>query len=244
MKTSSTVEVDDFPSLLDRLVCGELDETARGRVLAWLEQDPSRWRVCGLAFLEAQTWSQALGDASVGTVAPVLPASAAASRASQTAGTGRRGIVRRILTVAALLVAFGLGLALRDVVLASRPPAERPVAGNTASDDQAPNPKGNSRPDAGGTEPVLASLDVQAGGRFGPTAPLRIPVVPAAFDAGARGAEERLGDIPDYLRRQWERRGFKVSLERRFLLARLPDGQQVVVPVDQLHVDQIPVSIN
>src|SRR5262245_14442224 len=165
MNTNTTVADDNFPSLLDRLVCGELDEMARGHVLDWLEQDPARWRVCGLAFLEAQTWSQALGDACVGTISPVLPASAIASHGSSTAGTGRRAIVRRILTAAALFVAFGLGLALRDVVLASRPPAERPVAGNTSRDEQSPNSKGDNHRDAGGTKPVLASLDVQAGGR-------------------------------------------------------------------------------
>src|SRR5262245_58950532 len=106
MKTNTTVADDNFPSLVDRLVCGELDETARGRVLAWLEEEPARWRVCGLAFLEAQTWSQALKDVSVGTMAPVLPAGAVASRASRTADTGRRGVVRRVLTAAAVLVAF------------------------------------------------------------------------------------------------------------------------------------------
>src|SRR5262245_35380428 len=128
MTTNANVENANFPSLLDRLVCGELDETARGRVLAWLEQDPSRWRVCALAFLEAQTWSQALGDRSVATVSPLLPVSAAASPASQT--DGRRGIVRRVLTAAAVLVAFGMGLIVRDIILGSRPTAERPVAGN------------------------------------------------------------------------------------------------------------------
>ena len=41
-----------------------------------------------------------------------------------------------------------------------------------------------------------------------------------------------------------ERRGYKVSFERRYLFARLPDGQQVVVPVEQLHVNAIPSNIN
>jgi len=44
--------------------------------------------------------------------------------------------------------------------------------------------------------------------------------------------------------KQWERRGYKVSLERRYLFARLPDGQQVAVPIEHVHVNPIPVSIN
>jgi hypothetical protein len=48
-----------------------------------------------------------------------------------------------------------------------------------------------------------------------------------------------LPELPDYVRRQWERRGFKFDAERRFLLARLPDGEQVAVPIERLLVSYV-----
>ena len=93
-------------------------------------------------------------------------------------------------------------------------------------------------------EPVLASLDVHAGGRFGMTAPIRIPVAPADADVGKDQSARRTVEIPEYIRQQWERRGYKVSLERRYVFARLPDGRQVAVPVEQVHVNPVHVTIN
>src|SRR6185295_877610 len=45
---------------LDRLACGELDETTRKNLFAWLDADPLRWRSCALALLEAQSWNESL----------------------------------------------------------------------------------------------------------------------------------------------------------------------------------------
>ena len=48
------------PQILDRLVDGELAETERREVLQTLERQPDGWRQCALAFLEAQSWGEAL----------------------------------------------------------------------------------------------------------------------------------------------------------------------------------------
>jgi len=48
------------PQILDRLVDGELAETERREVLRTLERQPDGWRQCALAFLEAQSWGEAL----------------------------------------------------------------------------------------------------------------------------------------------------------------------------------------
>src|SRR5258707_481533 len=137
----------ELPGLLDRLVCGELDELPRGRLLEWLDEDPLRWRACGLAFLEAQTWSQALGQ-----------------------------------------------WPLRELVTPSIPTREQPVAGAASSGADGGN-AGRQNHDAARTEePLLASLDVQAGGRFGVTAPIRIPVAPAGSNAGEDQTARRLAE--------------------------------------------------
>ena len=43
------------PALLDRLVDGELAEVERRKLLVSLDQRPSGWRQCALAFLKAQS---------------------------------------------------------------------------------------------------------------------------------------------------------------------------------------------
>jgi len=48
------------PQVLDRLVDGELAEGERREVLRTLERQPDGWRQCALAFLEAQSWGEAL----------------------------------------------------------------------------------------------------------------------------------------------------------------------------------------
>src|ERR1043165_9690073 len=122
-----------LPNLLDLLVCGDLGEAARQRVLEWLEEDPVRWRLCGLAFLEAQTWSEALGQwppqASTSSIAQEgnqksrqLVGRDASSRhamgvpVTSAPSIAQRTALRRALLASAVVAAFGVGLALRDVV--------------------------------------------------------------------------------------------------------------------------------
>jgi hypothetical protein len=245
MNREWTISEDDLPGLLDGLVCGELDESARGRVLAWLEEEPARWRRCGLAFLEAQTWSQALWQFPGGDVADQSPGRSVrgAENAAPGRGKPRHARIRAALTAAAVLVAFGLGFALRQPTGGQHQPGVPPVAG-----DRSPPSNNEVLPDehrgaAGAGEPVLALLDVQAGGRFGKQTPIHIPVVPAVAGTG-ESAPRQPAEIPEYVRQQWERRGYKVSLERRYVFARLPGGQRVVVPVEQFHVNPVAVSIN
>jgi hypothetical protein len=241
MMTKPLAADEEMPSLLDSLVCDELDETARGRVVTWLEEDPVRWRQCGLAFLEAQAWSQALADWPR-TSAGRGPTPAVEQLSVPEESRRRRPALRRILAGLALCIAFGLGLAMRDVVVPRRPTVEQPVARQVprAVHDQVSN--GGTPGAISGPEPVLAAFDVQSGSRSGPTAPIRIPVVPAG--SGLSQDAPHATEIPDYLRKQWERRGYKVSFERRYLFARLPDGRQIVVPVEQLNVNPTRVQIN
>src|SRR5579872_1449138 len=167
MNTGFIIPEGDLPGLLDRLVCGELDEGARRRLLAWLEAEPLRWRLCGVAFLEAQTWSQAFGELPRGdydlrrdTVHPAI--CTAAPRVSDR----RHRTAVGPLGLAALLIAFGLGLALRDVVVPQGRQGERQGADLATSQsssrlssrtgDQAANAVGSETPSQ--AEPVLAAL--------------------------------------------------------------------------------------
>lgn len=249
---------------VDRLVCGELDESARQTLLAWLEADPVRWRVCGVAFLEAQIWSQVLEneprlDAPAATIAR-----ASAGLVTPQPEVGRRALWRQATIAAAIVIAFGLGLAYRDFS-APRPPAAETAAGGgpsiahttsthstsahsiSADPDRAdPNEADRALATSPSSvpskqDPVLASFNVETGSGSGRLTPIQIPVVPAANDASR---EREHSEIPEYVRQQWERRGYKVSLEKRFVFAKLADGQQVVVPVEQVRINPIPIQIN
>ncbi len=58
--TQSQPEHNCDPIALDRLVDGELPEAERRQLLSKLDRQPGGWRQCALAFLEAQSWGQAL----------------------------------------------------------------------------------------------------------------------------------------------------------------------------------------
>jgi hypothetical protein len=96
--------------LLDRLVDGELPEVERRELLIRFENEPDGWRRCALAFLEAQTWRQALRSLvpfeSGGPDTLVWPDKSV----WPTAGRHRWRVVGRLTGIAAgLTVAFALG---------------------------------------------------------------------------------------------------------------------------------------
>src|SRR5262245_14369412 len=126
----------EMAPLVDRLVCGELDEPARGRLLAWLEEDARRWRLCGLAFLEAQAWSKTLGEWPAGEGAIVSPPPASAPATTGRAARSRRAVVRRTLVAAGILAAFALGLAIGRLPESGRHDSERSVAGTPVTGGQ------------------------------------------------------------------------------------------------------------
>jgi hypothetical protein len=208
---------------LDRLVSGDLDDRDRGPLIAWLEEDPLRWRLCGLLFLESQTWSHALAEWPC-TNPPLKPAPPLSGTKSAPS-TRRRPIMYGAILAASVLLSFFLGFS-------SRGASERNRA---IAHDQLATPD-NASPT--GINPVLAELPVQSAFRGLQQSTLQIPVVPKAV---TNAAEEPL---PDYVRQQWKRRGYQLQLQRRFVFARLPGGQQVAVPIEQYSVKHVPPQIN
>jgi hypothetical protein len=215
---------------LERLVCGELDEASRRPLIAWLDEEPRRWRLCGLLFLEAQTWTEAIEKWPTRTASP-QPTVAATQQRKQS--IPRRRVRDLAVLAASVLVAFVLGAIVergessggaRDTTIAAAASGQ-PVA--KAHDD---------------SRRVMAMLPIahKAGLPLQPA--LHIPVVPG--DAHADETDHRAGSVSDYLRRQWERRGYQIDVERRFLLAKLPDGQQVAVPFEQYSLKPMLPRIN
>lgn len=214
-------------SLIDALVCGELDDGDRRQLLAWLDSDAARWRACGLAFLEAQMWEEALNAEGPAFGVQRLEGyqRREAARAMRPAGGGRW--LTPLAVVAASIAAFACGLVCHEFWRPRRessPPIARP--------ELPPRPAQQS------SGPLVASVPVK-GGPLGEIATLHFPVrtvdsrnVPAA------------SAVPEHVRKLWERRGYELVEERRYLPARLPDGRSVMVPVNEVKMKFVgrPVS--
>jgi hypothetical protein len=133
-----------------------------------------------------------------------------------------------LLVVAASIAAFVCGLVAQDLWHGSRQ-ITPPIA--------QPDPPTERSPSASG--PLVASVPVKGGPLGDIAATLQIPVRPVDSTAGRAASS-----IPDRIRRQWERRGYELVEERRYLPARLPDGRQVMVPVNEVKMKFVgkPVS--
>jgi hypothetical protein len=202
---------------LDRLAGGDLPESERSNLLAWLDEDVTRWRACGLAFLEAQMWSAA---AAIAPREAAPPATFQPAIATSKPAKARRDVPRHstlALTLLAL-VAFISGAVLSRWL----PPVNQHSA--TAVVEEHTQPMLESDKTLIATVPVKTNSD----------APLMLQV-PVSTDGGAAAKTAR-SSFTEYDRRQWEKRGFEVVEELRYLPARLPDGRQVMVPVNKVHL--------
>jgi hypothetical protein len=208
---------------LDRLAGGDLPENERSALLAWLDEEPARWRACGMAFLEAQMWQEA---------ATASPAPASAIPAPQPAVSAPPAKRRERWHVSMLALSAAVAVAFLTGALAARwlPPGG--AAPRHLIVEQ-------SIPAPGDKQPLLATVAVNSPNTNLPLM-LQLPVTTGDDGQQVAGASP----ISDYERRMWERRGFEVIEELRYLPARLPDGRTVMVPVNkvQLKFKGTPVS--
>jgi hypothetical protein len=231
---------------IDRLVTGELPEHDRRSLLAWFDEEPTRWRACALAFLEAQAWEQAteeFGDqrsevgsegSGFGVQGTKGPKSEVGDRRSAKethhSPLTTHSSSRHWLAIAgAALLAFALGLASArhwPVLSPTQDHLAVPVDVQPGDEEQGPP-----------AEPLLATVSVPTNLDPRLTAQLTLPIAAAdEFPASE--------PISEYVRKQWERRGFELEEETRYLPAKLPDGRTVMVPVTKVHVrlKRTPVS--
>ena len=205
---------------LDRLACGELDEPTRKRLFVWLDAEPHRWRRCALACLEAQTWNESLGVLSAHRE-PIQKA-----RAELVELRAPRSVpaspVSMLATVAALLlVAFALGAFSHGWL---DPQADAVVEGlqQTAKTES--------------TGPLMATVSFRPELGSSISGKLQIPVTAVRNSAADRPTPS---NISEYDRQKWERRGYQLIKERRFLPAELPGGKKVVVPIDHVKASYV-----
>ena len=207
---------------LDRLACGELDETTRKNLFSWLDAEPLRWRSCALALLEVQAWNESLENTE--RKSKVVTELAPVAIREKNRGSAMLHWAPLSSLAAALLIAFTLGAFSRgwvksngDVVVENTHPA---VARHHESE-----PAG----------PLMATVSLRPEPGSGMPATLQIPVMSMQHS----GAQPPSTPISEYDRQKWERRGYQLTKERRFLPAQLPDGKKVVVPVEQVKANYV-----
>lgn len=210
-------------ALLDRLVDGELADDERRHLLATLDHTPAGWRRCALAFLESQTLRQGLGG--------LLDETRAASAGNVLASTGTTRSARSVkqsfpwATAAAVLIAFGFGMAIRGLPTAADPPLANlapPVTDEPRLDE---------------------SLLVWAADDQGARRAIRTPLLDADAMQQQFGVRLDASPSPDVLRR-FEEQGFRLSTKRRFAPLFIGGGasgggRPIVVPVDDVRVAPI-----
>jgi hypothetical protein len=221
--------------LFDRLVDGELSAAERRRLLASLDEQPGGWRRCALAFLEAQSWSEGLGDfvrdPSVLRSADEQT-SAVRATSSSLPSEGRRRGVAWLAVAAGLLAAFTLGLISRSGA---------PIAGNSAAPSdqsivQVIPPPPSASIDA---EPVPDALTLWVRDDTGNARPLRVPLVDAGMLDKQLGLEFQTGLSAD-VRNRLHDGGYDVQSKRRYAPLWLENGRPMIVPVEDTRI--VPVS--
>jgi hypothetical protein len=199
--------------LFDRLVDGELPDRERRELLVRLEKVPDGWRRCALAFLEAQTWRQALGSVA-GTAessarSVVLTGETPVPPPVPRGGQGRKQIfwrpVARLTGLAAgLAFAFALGWTYHGGLEQTAPsPDVNRQAGSVA--DQSNQP------------PSDASVKV-AVEHSSPTKP----------------AEAAAAIAP--IVKNLQQRGYSVETQQRLVSMESKDGRKVKLPVQEVRI--------
>ncbi len=224
---------DDSPTnddiLFDRLVDGELSDDERRRLIASLDDRPDGWRQCALAFLEAQSWRRQFTQV-------VRPAPIAATAAS---GTTRRSPAQRHwglawALAASVLLAFTLGLALRDYLLFPLQ-SPGPGSGTQLAATDAPQFAEASPTDDDSIDVVTFWVRDEEGR----AQPMLVPLVDAqTFDSqlGTEFQSSLSADARDHLQGE----GYAVQSNRRYAPFRLDDGRSMVVPVEDTRI--VPIA--
>src|SRR6476469_1975000 len=120
--------------VFDRLVDGELTPSERRQVLETLDKRPEGWRRCALAFLEAQSWREELGQVARGSLAETKELKSPASSVARGAKPNWMAGAKWFAIAAGLLIAFELGWMHRERAFQSAgraPEVSNQVAGVT-----------------------------------------------------------------------------------------------------------------
>jgi hypothetical protein len=217
----------------DRLVDGELSAAERRELLGSLDDRPDGWRRCALAFLEAQCWSEELGEFARRPADAAIVENDVKASVPDALSTSplKRHRAAWLAIAASLFLAFTLGVIWRN---------EAPRFTN----DAVPNPQGQlaevvpppTVPDAQRRDDALTFW---VRDETGQARRLRVPLVDAAALDRQLGLQFQTG-LPPEVRSELQTRGFDVQSKRQYAPLWLENGRPMIVPVEDTKI--VPVS--
>lgn len=238
--SSSTPPATPISLELDRLVDGSLGEEARHRLLLKLDQETNGWKQCALAFLEAQTFRDAMGpllnlpDQAKQSVTdshhPLSP-DHFSTMAPKPASTYR--IPGTLLGMAAsAALAFGAGW------WANSPPANTtdPSIAQARNSSSEPGPTEKTQPAASGTEPQNANPDLNNPSVGSTTVLAQNSEADSSIQEKPEKQKkqlEALRHLSDTLR-LLEKKGYTANMHNEILSIKTADGRKVELPVQEL----------
>lgn len=215
------------PDALERqiacLVDGELDESERRDLLLRLDASPDGWRRCALAFLEDQALRKTLGFVSTGDPRRSMPTSVLVANERRKPNLHARRYAAAMVCGAALLGSYWLGRSS-----GSRPDRPSiPVETTTKVANELPPVPGQPVGFLKWSDPNWGEL------------PPRTIAVVADTPTNEEWARERPDTIPEYVRAQWERQGFRVNEDHRLMAVDIGKGRKGAVPVDEVEFSYV-----
>ena len=217
---------------IDLLVTGELDEQARNSLIEWMEEEPSRWRTCGLAFLEAQLWRECMrANEPIEMIkTPEMQEVQLSMNSTQVhpRWKGTSGLHPWLAIAASILTAFGLGWWTGSPFAVQTPDhGDKFTITKPADESQSTGVTKPSR-----NEDALESTTNE-------------PVRPALASVEKNGLMDfDRSKISNYERQLLARRGIELSMERSYVSARGPDGSLLAVPVDRMVAKRVGFKVN
>jgi hypothetical protein len=219
-------------ALLDRLVDGELSGSERRQLLESFDKRPQNWRRCALAFLEAQSWREEMGQVARTLTSEINEARSPAFSASPRRKPNSSKVATWLAMAASLVLAFGLGWMQHE--------RGRQIAGgslNTSNQVASVNPPSNPG-SQNGTKPddAITFFVNDAGGR---KQPVRVPLVDADTLDKEFGTQFQTG-VPNDVRNQLKDSGYAVKSKRQYARLWLENGRPLILPVEDTNI--VPVS--
>jgi hypothetical protein len=223
----------------DLLVDGELSEEKRRELLSRLDDEPTGWRRCALAFLQAQSWREACGKMAGGSSGEPPPR----RRTRWYVPSGPVGTLAAM--AASFLVALLLGWQFQGIwrtggpgglpdigAVALEGTPETLSAQPVAPDIEQPRPPEPS--DSPPTGVYLVEL-ASGEGPGGQRQTIRLPAV-EQDQLSADWLESLPAPISAGLLEQLEQAGLRVEQRRGVLPLRTRDGRMLLVPVDDVDI--------
>ncbi|HUT92829.1 MAG TPA: hypothetical protein VMY37_25270 [Thermoguttaceae bacterium] len=225
----------------DLLADGELPEPERRRLLSGLDHVPGGWRRCALAFLEAQSWKEEMQS-----IRPESTAQARGARPIRRTGFPGGFFGTLVAMAASFILALGLGVAFQDI---GRPgpelgPSRIEIAGGPqqpeASASKAVEPQIPPGPSAPPAAPDHAWQLVSVPVGTGPDGTQSIQVPAREGDRVDEQWMDRFAPtIPAELAEALKQQGRELRWSRQLVPFPLEDGQQLVVPLEQVELHYV-----